>query len=80
MGEGSAGGQNIGRHCIFFFFIFLVARERYSSLQSDQGVWQVEAGVEVEHAGPFFGDRQSQGTLLVTHQWNGRSSKQQPGF
>lgn len=35
--------------------IFLVMGEQYSNLQSDQGVGQVEAGVEVECAGPFFG-------------------------
>ena len=48
-----------------YFFIFLVMREQYSSLQSDQGAWQVEAGVEVERAGPFFGDRHRQGILLL---------------
>lgn len=37
-----------------YFFIFSVVRKPYSSLQSDQGVWQVEAGLEAEQAGPFF--------------------------
>lgn len=36
-------------------WIFLVVGEQYSNLQSDQGVGQVEAGVEAECAGPFLG-------------------------